>query len=122
MVRDASRRAAKYARKVDPDAIRSRFAQLKEEMEEQVSLVAQELVTVENTVKSVLADNNISTVFYPMFLSYGKELYGISRKHIGGTKELEAKICYEKWKARGLQSIVLKAIADALGFDTSEWT
>lgn len=122
MVRDPARRAAKYAGKVDPDAIRSRFSALKEEMEEQVALLQQELATVENTVKQILADEGISTVFYPMYLSFGKELYGISRKHTGGTKTLEGDICYAKWKARGLTGTVLKSIGTALGFDVSNWT
>lgn len=122
MVRDPARRAAKYAGKVDPDAIRSRFTALKSEMEEQITLIQQELASVENTVKQILADENVSTIFYPMYLSFGKELYGISRKHVGGTKKLEGDICFAKWKARGLTPAVLISIGTALGFDTSSWS
>ena len=122
MVRDPSRRAAKYGAKVDPDAIRSRFSALKSEMEEQITLVQQELASVESQVKQILADENVSTVFYPMYLSFGKELYGISRKHVGGTKTLEGDICFAKWKARGLTAAILKSIGTALGFDTTNWS
>lgn len=122
MVRDPARRAAKYAGKVDPDAIRARFTALKSEMEEQITLIQQELASVENTVKQILADENVSTIFYPMYLSFGKELYGISRKHVGGTKKLEGDICFAKWKARGLTPAVLISIGTALGFDTSSWS
>ena len=124
MVRDPAMRAAKYKAKIDPDAIRLRIVAMKDSMAEQIAAVQQSIVDVENTVKSVLENQTtaIAPALYPPYLSFGKELYGIDRAYRGTAKTLEGNLAYAKWKGRGLTATVLKAIGDALGFDTTGWT
>lgn len=123
MVRDPAYRAAKYKAKMDPDAVRLRIVAQKDAMGEQVALVQESIVQVENKVKDILdnATTAIAPCMYPPYLSFGKELFGISRKFSGKAKTLEGSVAFNKWKARGLTASILKTIGDQLGFDTSGW-
>jgi hypothetical protein len=117
MVREATRRAAKFESKIDADVMRSRIIGLKDSMVEQMQAKAAELATVEANIKSIV-ENATSTVYsyqVPAYLNVGRELYKLSKKFSGKTFEGEAKLVCCKWFNRGLDEAILTDIASLFG-------
>lgn len=117
MVREASRRKAKYEAKIDADVARSRILALKTSMVNQMEAASADLATVESEVKRVIEGQTTSIYSHeiPAYLNVGRELYRLSRKFSGTTFESEAKIVCDKWKAKGLQVWALTEIAKLFG-------
>jgi hypothetical protein len=125
MVRDATRRLAKYSGKINPDVIKNRFEVLKDSMIEQETDQFAALVSKETAIKNLLVGWGVPTIAVPFYLSYGRELYGLTRKHTGLILQQEAELATKKWKdpARGLNSYYLQVIAsDVFGIDVSAAT
>lgn len=125
MVRDSTRRTAKYSAKIVGDVIKNRFDALKDSMVEQVTDQFALLVAKETAVKNLLTGWGVPTPLIPFYLSYGRELYGITKKHSGAVAQKEACLATKKWKdpARGLNAYYLQVIAsDVFGLDVSACT
>jgi hypothetical protein len=122
MVRAQVYRQKKYEAKIDADVIRSRFAALKPTMEEQTTAKFTDLSSMESSIKAILEPLGVPTIQIPFYLNYARELYKLTSNFSGKTLADEAKVKYEKWKARGLDADKLKAIAESFGIDTSGWS
>jgi TRAP-type mannitol/chloroaromatic compound transport system substrate-binding protein len=117
MVRDATRRAAKFEGKIDADVMRSRITALKDSMVEQMQAKAAELATLEANIKSVV-ENASETVYshqIPAYLNVGREIYKKSKNFTGKTFEGEATAILCKWHQKGLKEAVLTDIAKLFG-------
>jgi len=121
MVRPQVYRVKKYENKVVGDVIKARIDALKEIMAEQQAERFADLQSVEELVKSIVEPAGVSTIFIPHYMNFGRQLYSLSQRFTGTTLNNEAKLVYEKWKARGLSVDLLKAIANAFGIDTTGW-
>jgi hypothetical protein len=117
MVRDASRRKAKYEAKVDGDVARTRILALKSMMVEQMEVASADLSTLEAEIKKVIEGQ--TTPIYghsiPAYLNVGRELYARRKKFSGTTFDSEATIVLEKWASRGLLAWALTLIAQLFG-------
>jgi len=117
MVREASRRKAKYEGKIDADVARTRILALKTSMVEQMESKSADLATVETEVKRVIEGQ--TTAIYghqiPAYLNVGRELYKLSKKFSGTTFTSEAEVILDKWKAKGLATWALTLIAQLFG-------
>lgn len=125
MVRDADRRTAKYTAKINGDVIKNRIDALKESMVEQVTNRFATLVQKEEATKSLLVGWGVSTIQVPFYLSYSREIWGITLKHSGAIAEHEACIATEKWwhTYRGLDPYYLMTICnDVYSIDVSACT
>jgi len=114
MVRDPTRRAAKYNVKVDPDSVASRFDQLKDVMVEQVTERFTQLADLEAKAKAVLQGEDVPSIKIPFYLSYVRQLFKIMRTHVGATAISEAQAVKDKWVARGLDDTICKNLASQL--------
>lgn len=112
MVRDASRRITKYSAKIVGDVVKNRIDALKDSMVEQVTDQFPLIVQMETTVKAKLDSWGVHSIEAPFYLSYGRKLYGIVRKHSGGTALEEACIATKAFIDRGLDPYRLMTIAD----------
>lgn len=121
MVRPQVYRQKKYEAKVDPDVVRARFSAQKDMMAEQTSAKFSDLATMEANVKAILEPQGVATIQIPFYLNYARELYKLTQNFSGVTLSNEAKLKYEKWKARGLTDTILKAIAESFGINTTGW-
>jgi uncharacterized protein (DUF342 family) len=121
MVRDATHRKAKYEAKIDADVQRARITALKSSMVEQMDSASADLATVETNVKAVLEAQvtPIYSIYNPMYLNIGRELYRIQKKFGGSTFQAESSIICDKWYGRGLNPHVVEAIGKLFG---SSWT
>lgn len=122
MVRQPVYRIKKYDGKVVGDVLKARIDVLKPMMLEQEEVKLSELVNVENIVKGIIEPKGVSTIHIAHYLNFGRELYGLTQRFTANTLALESKLAYEKWKARGLEADILKAIASAFGIDTTTWS
>jgi hypothetical protein len=125
MVRDATRRTSKYAAKIVGDVIKNRFDAQKDSMVEQETDQFAALVAKETATKNLLTGWGVPTPLVPFYLSFSRELYGITKRHSGLIAQKEAEIAVRKWKdpARGLNPYYLQVIAqDVYGIDVSAAT
>jgi hypothetical protein len=122
MVRPQVYRIKKYDGKVVGDVVKARFDALKDSMKEQQEVRFADLVNLENTIKGIIEPEGVATILIPHYLNFGRELYSLCGRFSGTSLANEAKLAYDKWKARGLSADILKTIAQAFGIDTSGWT
>lgn len=124
-MRDADRRIKKYTAKINGDVIKNRIDAQKESMVEQVTDRFTDAVAKESAVKTLLVGWGVSSIEVPFYLSYGRELWGISLKHSGTIAENEACLACKKWgdEKRGLDMYYLQVIAsDVFSYDVSACT
>jgi hypothetical protein len=122
MVKPQVYRQKKYEAKVSGDVIKARIDALKSVMTEQTSERFADLQNVEETVKSIVEPAGQPTILIPHYMNFGRQLYSLSQRFSGATLNTEAKLVFEKWKARGLNVNILKEIAAAFGIDTTDWS
>jgi hypothetical protein len=122
LVRPQVYRIKKYQGKVTGDVVKARFDALKDTMAEQQEVRFSDLVNLENTVKGIVEPQGEPTILIPHYLNFGRELYSLTSRFSGTTLDNEALLVYNKWKARGLKTDILKAIGSAFGLDTSTWS
>jgi hypothetical protein len=75
------------------------------------------LAQIEAEVKAAI-QGLTPTIYSPMIPSYlnvGRQLYKLQNKYTGTTFAGEAKLMLDKWKARGLATAALTAIAALFG-------
>jgi hypothetical protein len=123
MVRDATRRSAKYAAKIVGDVVKNRIDAQKDAMVDQATDRFGELVSKESAINQKLEAWGVHSIQKPFYLSYGRKLYGLGRKHSGDTLTEEACIATHAFVERGLDPFYLMTIAqDVFGIDVSACT
>jgi len=95
--------------KVDGGSFGQRVEQLKGQMERNQKEWQETAVKIEREMKSMLKDipDRIFEVYYIVF---AKEIVRLKKKHSGETLIKELHILQDKWKARGLNSLILDKI------------
>jgi hypothetical protein len=80
-------------------------------MTQNMAAVTPMLVTMESQVKQVCDGAGVSTIRYPFYLCFGREMWALQRREISGESlAVEAAVLIAKWKARGLTEAVLQGI------------
>jgi hypothetical protein len=111
MVRSEVYRARKFEGKMDPDAVRSRFSALKEDMVEQTLQRQSELVSLEKDLKNqIIEPQGVSTILIPQYLNVGRQLWSLSGRFTGATFQNEATLIAQKWVSRGLEKDIVNLI------------
>jgi len=124
MVREASRRIAKYSAKIVGDVVKNRIDALKDSMVDQVTDQFGLIVEKELLCKSQMNTWGVHSIEAPFYMSYVRKLYGINRRHgSGGTAVEEACIATKAFIDRGLDNYRLMTLAsDIYGYDVSACT
>lgn len=117
MVRSAIMRTRKYDAKMDPEAIRLRFAAQRDSMVEQVEAKFAEIAEVERKAKTIIELAGESVNDIPAFLNFARQCYRLSQQFSQVTQTNEVYYRYITWVSRGLTSTVLKDIAELCGVD-----
>jgi len=115
MGRHPAYRLRKYSAKMDPDAIRLRFAAQRETMVEQEEAIFGELSLVEEKAKVVCEDAGIDTSSIPQYLNFARQCYKYFKKFSGATKDAEILNWFNHRVARGQNATVLAAISELCG-------
>jgi len=123
MVRDATRRASKYEAKIVGDVVKNRIDAQKTAMVDQATDRFGELVDKETKVNQKTEAWGVHSIQKPFYLSYGRKLYGLGRKHTGSTLDEEACIATKAFIERGLDPYYLQVIAqDIFSIDVTACT
>ena len=108
---DPARRIENWDAGFDTTLIKTRLDKKRPKMLEHVSSVQPMLTAMELQVKQVCDGAGVSTIQYPFFLCFGREMWSLTRKDISGeSMAKEAAVLIAKWKARGLTEAVLQGI------------
>jgi len=123
MVRSSSSRINKYEAKIVGDVVKNRIDAQKTFMVDQAKDRFDELVGKEEAVNSKIEAWGVHSIQKPFYLSYGRKLYGLGRKHSGDTLIEEACIATKAFVDRGLDPYYLMTIAqDVFSIDVSACT
>ncbi|MCX6841264.1 MAG: hypothetical protein NTX53_03125 [candidate division WOR-3 bacterium] len=108
---DPTKRTQNWDSKFDTAAIKATLDKKRPKMLEHVEAVFSSIAIMETEVKQTCDAAGVSTIQYPFYLCFGRELWSKSRKEMSGESlAKEAAILITKWTARGLTQAVLQAI------------
>jgi len=123
MVRSSSSRINKYEAKIVGDVVKNRIDAQKTFMVDQAKDRFDELVGKEEAINSKIEAWGVHSIQKPFYLSYGRKLYGLGRRHSGDTLVEEACIATKAFVDRGLDPYYLLTIAqDVFSIDVSACT
>lgn len=123
MVRPSTARINKYEAKIVGDVIKNRIDAQKAFMVDQARDRFDELVAKEEAINGKIETWGVHSIEKPFYLSYGRKLYGLGRKHSGDTLVEEACIATEAFITRGLDPYYCQVIAqDIFSIDVSACT
>ena len=108
---DPTRRIAKWNAKFDTERVKGALDAMRPTMLQNVTAVFPLITAMELQVKQVCDGSGVSTIQYPFYLNFGRQIWALSRKEVSGESlAQESAILITKWTARGLQGPVLQAI------------
>ena len=106
-----AQRIAKWDAKFKTDRVKAALDDMRPTMYANVQAVFPLITAMELQVKQVLDGLGVSVATYAMYLSFGRELWSMTRKEISGEAAAEeADVLLQKWVGRGLTQAVLEAI------------
>ena len=111
MVRAAVDRTNKYTAKIVGDVAKNRIDAQKDFMVAQATTQFSQLATEEAQIAAYLDPLGISPMLKPFYMSYGRKLHMLKRKHTDDTLHDEACIATVAWSTRGLDLFHLATIA-----------
>jgi hypothetical protein len=108
---DPTKRIGNWDTGYDTTAIKAKVDAKRPKMLEHVNATFVSLASMEGQVKQTCDAAAVSTIQYPFYLSFGREMWSLINKDISGDSlALEAQILITKWVARGLTQAVLQDI------------
>lgn len=100
-----------YIYGVNLDRIKEDFTAKKPTMVATVTVIFNELATIEDRVKGVLSGEAVNSIFYPWYHAFSREVWKAQRRFGGGTALVnEVALLVYKWKTRGLTEAVLDKV------------
>jgi len=111
MVRPASNRIDKYTAKIVGDVVKNRIDAQKDFMVAQFDTQTSELATEEAQIAAYCDPLGISPMLKPFYMSFGRKLHMLKRKHTDETLHDEACIAAVAWGTRGLDLFHIATIA-----------
>jgi hypothetical protein len=108
---DPFRRINKWNAKFNTERIKATLDEMRPAMLQNVQSVFPQIAMMEGQVKQTCDASGVSTIQYPFYLCFGRELWSLGRKEISGESAAQAAaVLVAKWTARGLAAPVLQAI------------
>jgi len=112
MVRPATDRTNKYTAKIVGDVVKNRIDAQKDLMVAQATTQFSALAAEEAQIAAYLDPLGISPMLKPFYMSFGRKLHALKRKHTDDTLHDEACIAVVAWGTRGLDLFHLASIAE----------
>ena len=112
MVRAAADRINKYTAKIVGDVVKNRIDAQKDFMVAQASVQFSELATEEAQIAAYVDPLGISPMLKPFYMSFGRKIHMLKRKHTDDTLHDEVCIAAVAWGARGLDLFHLASISE----------
>ena len=113
-VRNAYRRIQKWDASLAGDSLSTKVGRMKDMMKSQVEEMFPALVSMEDSVKTVLDEEGLSTTQYPFYLNFGRQCFKLSREFAGATLISRANIVLQRWVADGYVQAILERIRNTV--------
>ena len=113
-VRNAYRRIQKWEANLSGESLSEKVGRLKESMKSQIEEMFPALVSMEDSVKTVLDEEGLSTTQYPFYLNFGRQCFKMSREFSGGTLINRVNIALQRWVSDGYTQAILERIRDVV--------
>ena len=110
MVRSAKDRVEKFKKKLSGEIRGLRYDAQKDFMVKQEAAATRDLVRIEKEIKHMAQGQPI--ILLPYYIIFGKEIYSKQKKFKYQTLINEVQILQEKWRARGLDHLLLDTIKE----------
>lgn len=109
---DKMRRFTSWSAKYNTERIKATLDEMRPDMQARYQAAMTRMFANDMKVKGVLNGKGVSTILYVPYLSFGRQLWKLSREQdiAGDSLQLAAESLRLKWKARGLNEDVLLAI------------
>jgi hypothetical protein len=108
---DPTKRIANWDEKYNLERVHAILTEKRPKMLEHVSAVIVSLSSMELQVKQTCDASGVSTIQYPFYLCFGREMWAMIRREMSGESAAQAAaVLITKWTARGLTQSVLQAI------------
>jgi len=104
-VREAKYRIAKWKAKYE-----TKGKKLSPETEEKTRTAFTKQVALENAIKDILSKTDVSTYMNVSYLNFGREIYGLTRRHSGDELNKRIESVMAKWLGRKLDKAILEKI------------
>ena len=111
MATDPTKRINNWNEKYNLERVSAILTEKRPTMLQNMSAAIPLLTAMESQVKQVCDLAGVSTIQYPFYLDFGREMWRLSRSEFSGESlALEAATLIAKWVARGLTQSVLQDI------------
>ena len=109
---DKLKRFTSWNVKYNTGRIKATLDEMRPDMQARYQAAMTAMFANDMKVKQVLNGKSVSTILYVPYLSFGRQLWKLSREQdiAGDSLQLAAEALRLKWKARGLDEDVLLAI------------
>ena len=108
---DPTKRINNWDEKYNLERVNAILTEKRPKMLEHISAAIVSLASMEQQVKQVCDGAGVSTIQYPFYLCFGREMWSLGQKDISGESlAKETAVLITKWTARGLTQAVLQAI------------
>ena len=108
---DPTSRINKWNTKFNTERIKATLDEMRPTMLANVTSSFTSLALMETQVKQTCDAAGVSTIQYPFYLCFGRELWSLQRREMSGESlAKETAVLVTKWTARGLTQAVLQAI------------
>ena len=108
-VREAKYRIAKWRVKYETGS-KAKRRKLSPETEEKMKTAFTKLVALENAIKDILSETGVSIAMIVPYLNFGREIYGLTRRHSGDELNMAVESVMAKWLGRKLDKAILEKI------------
>jgi hypothetical protein len=109
---DKMKRFTSWNAKYNTERIKATLDEMRPDMQARYQAAMTAMFANDMKVKQVLNGKSVSTILYVPYLSFGRQLWKLSREQdiAGDSLQLAAEALRLKWKARGLNEDVLLAV------------
>jgi hypothetical protein len=108
---DPVKRIENWNEKYNLERVNAILVEKRPKMLEHVTSVMVSLASMEQQVKQTCDASGVSTIQYPFYLCFGREMWAMIRREMSGESAAQAAaVLIAKWTARGLTQAVLQAI------------
>jgi hypothetical protein len=109
---DKMKRFTSWNVKYNTERIKATLDDMRNDMQARYQAAMTAMLANDIKVKGVLNGKGVSTILYVPYLSFGRQLWKLTREQdiAGDSLQLAAQVLRLKWKGRGLDEDVLLAI------------
>jgi hypothetical protein len=106
---DKMKRFTSWNVKYNTERIKATLDAMRPDMQARYQAAMVSMMAIDTKVKQTLNVHAVSTILYVPYLSFGRQIWKLSRQQdiSGESLQLAAKVLRDKWRARGLDADIL---------------